>query len=99
MTTLIVVGLYLLALLGLGALSKRSFRGTSQDYFVASRSIGPFLPRPRAAGCVGEQAQNKNANPTRNSFTVRTVRLFNGHALSRVVPSMTICDDDVRRCL
>ena len=43
MTTLIVVALYLVALLGLGALSKRAFRGTSQDYFVASRSIGPFL--------------------------------------------------------
>ena len=43
MTTLIVVTLYLVALLALGALSKRAFRGTSQDYFVASRSIGPFL--------------------------------------------------------
>ncbi len=30
-------------LLGLGVLSSRLFRGTSQDYFVASRSIGPFL--------------------------------------------------------
>lgn len=43
MTTILVVALYLAALLALGMLSKRSFRGTSQDYFVASRSIGPFL--------------------------------------------------------
>lgn len=43
MTTLVVVTLYLVALLVLGGLSRRSFRGTSQDYFVASRSIGPFL--------------------------------------------------------
>ena len=38
----IVVG-YLGALIGLGLLAKVSFRGTSSDYFVAGRSIGPFL--------------------------------------------------------
>ena len=38
----VIVG-YLGLLVGLGALSTRFFRGTSKDYFVASRSIGPFL--------------------------------------------------------
>jgi len=40
---LLVIGAYLGLLLLLGALSARFFRGTSADYFVASRSIGPFL--------------------------------------------------------
>ena len=39
---LIIVG-YLLILLLLGLGSSRLFRGTSQDFFVASHSIGPFL--------------------------------------------------------
>ena len=43
MTALVVICIYLALLLGLGVLSSRAFRGTSQDYFVASRSIGPFL--------------------------------------------------------
>ena len=43
MTPLIIIVGYLLALLGLGLLSNRFFRGTSKDYFVASHSIGPFL--------------------------------------------------------
>jgi len=34
---------YLALLLGLGLLSSRLFRGTSEDYMVASHSIGPFL--------------------------------------------------------
>ncbi len=34
---------YLFVLLALGVLSSRLFRGTSSDYFVASRSIGPFM--------------------------------------------------------
>ena len=34
---------YLGLLLGLGVFSSRFFRGSSSDYFVASRSIGPFL--------------------------------------------------------
>ena len=40
---LYVVGGYLLLLVGLGFLSTHFFRGTSSDYFVASRSIGPFM--------------------------------------------------------
>ena len=42
---LIVVGIYLLLLIGLGVVSSRMFRakGTSAEYFVAGRSIGPFL--------------------------------------------------------
>ena len=46
MTTLIplyVIGGYLFLLLVLGIVSDRFFRGTSADYFVASRSIGPFM--------------------------------------------------------
>lgn len=42
-TPLIVIGLYLGLLLGLALLSGRLFRGTSQDYFVASHSIGSFM--------------------------------------------------------
>jgi len=38
----VIVG-YLALLLLLGAVSAVFFRGTSKDYFVASRSIGPFL--------------------------------------------------------
>ena len=34
---------YLLLLIGLGLFSSRFFKGTSADYFVVSRSIGPFL--------------------------------------------------------
>ncbi|MCB9891430.1 MAG: sodium:solute symporter family protein [Planctomycetes bacterium] len=42
-TPLIVILVYLVLLLGLGYVSTRWFRGTSSDYFVATRSIGPFL--------------------------------------------------------
>ena len=38
----IIVG-YLVLLLVLGLFSNRLFRGTSQDYMLASHSIGPFL--------------------------------------------------------
>ena len=38
----VVLG-YLVLLLGLGIYSGTLFRGTSKDYFVASRSIGPFM--------------------------------------------------------
>lgn len=38
-----MVGAYLVALLGLGIFSSTLFRGTSKDYFVASRSIGSFM--------------------------------------------------------
>jgi len=43
LTPLYVIGGYLALLLILGFVSGRFFRGTSQDYFVASRSIGPIL--------------------------------------------------------
>jgi SSS family solute:Na+ symporter len=38
-----MVGAYLVILLGLGMFSSNLFRGTSKDFFVASRSIGPFM--------------------------------------------------------
>jgi SSS family solute:Na+ symporter len=38
-----VVGVYLMLLIGLGVFSSRLFRGTSSDFFVAERSIGPVL--------------------------------------------------------
>jgi solute:Na+ symporter, SSS family len=38
-----VIGFYLLVVLSIGVLSNRLFRGTGEDYFVASRTIGPFL--------------------------------------------------------
>lgn len=40
---LYVIGFYFLILIGLGVFSKLYFKGTSADYFVVSRSIGPFL--------------------------------------------------------
>jgi len=42
-TPLYVVGAYFLLLMGLGFITRMMFRGTAGDYFVASRSIGPFL--------------------------------------------------------
>jgi SSS family solute:Na+ symporter len=41
--TIGIILAYMGLLLALGLLSGRMFRGTSKDYFVASRSIGPFL--------------------------------------------------------
>ena len=38
-----VVAGYMSLLIGLGLITKRLFRGTSSDYFVAGRSIGSFL--------------------------------------------------------
>lgn len=38
-----VIILYLCLLLGLGIISNRFLKSTSQDFFVASHSIGPFL--------------------------------------------------------
>lgn len=38
-----VIAAYLAVVLIIGALSHRFFRGTGEDYFVASRTIGPFL--------------------------------------------------------
>ena len=43
MIPVLVVGIYLALLLGLGIVCSRFFRGTSADFFVASRSIGPFV--------------------------------------------------------
>lgn len=43
MTTLWVILIYLGALLAFAMGSKMFFRGTAADYFVASRSIGPFM--------------------------------------------------------
>lgn len=41
--SLYIVAAYLVLLLVLGCVSQRFFRGTSADFFVASRSIGPFM--------------------------------------------------------
>ena len=43
MTQLIIVGIYLALLLALGIFASRLSRGTSQDYMLASHSIGPVL--------------------------------------------------------
>lgn len=43
MTAVVVIVCYLALLLGLGVFSSRFFKGTSADYFLASRGIGPFL--------------------------------------------------------
>ncbi|MBT3602513.1 MAG: hypothetical protein HOE48_01565 [Candidatus Latescibacteria bacterium] len=41
--TLFIICAYLVLVLLVWALSHRLFRGTGEDYFVASRTIGPFL--------------------------------------------------------
>ena len=41
--TLTVMIVYLALVVSIGVLSHRRFRNTSDDYFVASRSIGPFV--------------------------------------------------------
>ena len=43
MTQALIVVVYLILLLVLGYISSRLFRGNSNDYFVASRSIGPLV--------------------------------------------------------
>lgn len=43
MTPFIIICVYLLSLLLLGIISHRRSRGTSNDYMLASHSIGPFL--------------------------------------------------------
>ena len=40
---LLVLSAYLLLVLGVGLFGHRLFRGTGEDYFLASRSIGPFV--------------------------------------------------------
>ena len=41
--TLVILALYLATVLGIGIFSHRAFRGTGEDYFVATRTIGPFV--------------------------------------------------------
>ncbi|MBR59185.1 MAG: sodium:proline symporter [Myxococcales bacterium] len=43
MIVVVIIVIYLALLLVLGGLSSRRFRNTSDDFFLASRSIGPFL--------------------------------------------------------
>ena len=43
MIPLVIIAAYLALLFILGQVSARYFRGTTSDFFVASRSIGPFL--------------------------------------------------------
>ena len=43
LTAVVIIVVYLVLLLGLGVLSSRFFSGTSADFFLASRGIGPFL--------------------------------------------------------
>ena len=43
MTALVIIATYLALLVGLGYLSSRLSRGTSEDYMLASHSIGPVL--------------------------------------------------------
>ncbi len=43
MTQVIIIVCYMGLLIGLGLISRMSFRGTAKDYFVASQSIGPFV--------------------------------------------------------
>lgn len=43
MISIYIIAGYLALLLALGYYSNRSFKGTSQDYFLASRGIGSFL--------------------------------------------------------
>ena len=40
---LVIILIYLSLLLGLGLFSSRLFKGTKEDYQLASHSIGPFL--------------------------------------------------------
>lgn len=41
--TLVIVGVYLALVLGIGVASHRLFRGTGEDFFLATRTIGPFV--------------------------------------------------------
>jgi SSS family solute:Na+ symporter len=43
MIQLLIISIYLALLLGLGLFANRLFRGTREDYMLASHSIGPFL--------------------------------------------------------
>jgi SSS family solute:Na+ symporter len=41
--TLLIIGLYLAMVLAIGGLSHRLLAATGEDYFLATRTIGPFL--------------------------------------------------------
>ena len=41
--TITIVFAYLILVLTIGVLGHKLFRGTGEDYFIASRSIGPFV--------------------------------------------------------
>ena len=41
--TLLIIAIYLVLVLAIGLVSHRLFRGTGEDYFVATRTIGPFV--------------------------------------------------------
>ncbi len=41
--TIAVIAVYLILVLAIGAFSQRFLRRTGEDYFVATRSIGPFV--------------------------------------------------------
>ncbi|HWN41478.1 MAG TPA: sodium:solute symporter family protein, partial [Thermoanaerobaculia bacterium] len=41
--TLAIIAVYLAIVLVIGLFSHRFFRGTSEDFFVAARTIGPFI--------------------------------------------------------
>ncbi|MGD8817278.1 MAG: sodium:solute symporter family protein, partial [Acidobacteriota bacterium] len=41
--TLAIIAVYMALVLAVGALSHLLFRGTGEDYFLATRSIGPFV--------------------------------------------------------
>ena len=43
MIVIVVIFAYLGLVLIVGTVSHRFFRGTGEDYFVASRTIGPFV--------------------------------------------------------
>ena len=41
--TLAIIVIYMVMVLSVGVFSHRLFRGTGEDYFLATRSIGPFV--------------------------------------------------------
>lgn len=41
--TLLIIAIYLSTVVTIGLLSHRLFRGTGEDYFIATRTIGPFI--------------------------------------------------------
>jgi SSS family solute:Na+ symporter len=43
LTTLVIIAAYLVVVLAIGLFSHRFFKGTSEDFFVAARTLGPFI--------------------------------------------------------